>query len=106
MINQLGEVDELVIGGYHASDCVKKVGEMALNNGIYTLVDLDMTDLFFNLYKKDDYFVLDSYEPERFKNYMIKRMKRYGEDLAERMFIRNYESDVYGFSELSKNQNK
>ena len=104
IINQLGEIEELVIGGYHAQDCVKRVGERALKNGINTIVDLDMTDLFFNLYKKDEYFVLESYDPERFKKHMIERMKRYGEDLAERIFNRNYASDVYGFSILNKKQ--
>lgn len=45
IINQLGKVDKLVIGGYHAQDCVRKIGEKALENGINTLIDLDLTDL-------------------------------------------------------------
>lgn len=102
IINQLGDVEELVVGGYHAQDCVKRVAEVALANGINTLVDLDMTDLFFNLYRQDDYFDLESYSPERFKSYMLEKMRRYGEEFAERMFNNNYQSDVYGFGDLNK----
>lgn len=102
IINQLGDVEELVVGGYHAQDCVKRVGEVALANGINTLVDLDMTDLFFNLYRQEDYFDLESYSPERFKNHMLGKMKRYGDEFAERMFNNNYQSDVYGFGKLNK----
>lgn len=98
----MGDVKELVIGGYHAQDCVKRVGEVVLTNGINTLVDLDMTDLFFYLYRQDDYFDLESYNPERFKNYMLCKMKRYGDDLAGKIFYRNYQSDVYGFKDNNK----
>ena len=104
IINQLGNIDELVIGGYHAQDCVKRVGEVSLANGINTIVDLDMTDLFFNLYRQDNYFDLESYSPERFKKYMLEKMKRYGDDLAERIFNRNYQSNVYGFENIRKKQ--
>lgn len=104
LLSQLGNVDELVIGGYHANDCVKRVGEVAISNGINTLIDLDMTDLFFNLYKQDDYFDLESYDPNRFKSYMLKQMNKYGDDLAERMFNRNYYSCVYGFDKLNNKQ--
>ena len=104
IINQLGDVDELVIGGYHAQDCVKRVGEVALENGINTIVDLDMTDLFFTLYRQDNYFNLDSYSPERFKNYMLEKTKRYGAIYAEELFNRNYQSDVYGFEDVNKKQ--
>ena len=92
LINQLGEVDELVIGGYHAQDCVKRVGEKALQNSINTLIDLDLTDLFFTLYRHEEY------DPERFRNFMIKKSSRYGEDFAIELFNRNYQSPVYGFN--------
>ncbi len=101
LINQLGDIEELVIGGYHAQDCVKRVGEVALANGINTIVDLDMTDLFFNLYRDEDYFNIESYSTERFKNHILSKMRRYGDDFAERMFYSNYQSDVYGFGELN-----
>lgn len=106
LINQLGDVEELAIGGYHAQDCVKRVGEVALTNGINTIVDLDMTDLFFNLYRQDNYFDIESYNPERFKNYMLGKLNKYGDEFAERMFNRNYQSDAYGFGETNKKRNK
>ena len=104
LINQLGDVEELVIGGYHAQDCVKRVGEVALANGINTIIDLDMTDLFFSLYRQEDYFDLESYSPERFKNYMLAKIKRYGEEFAEEMFKSNYQSEAYGFGYPNEKQ--
>lgn len=65
LIEQLGDVEELVIGGYHFADCVKRVGEIALAMGINTIVDLDLTDLFFNLYKQENYFNIEQYKPHR-----------------------------------------
>lgn len=99
LVNQLGEVDELIIGGYHAQDCVKRIGEKALQNGINTLIDLDLTDLFFALYRYNDYFKIEEYNPERFKSFMIKKSSRYGEGFATELFNRNYQSPAYGFSD-------
>lgn len=101
LIDQLGVIEKLVIGGYHAQDCVKKVGEVALEKGINTIVDLDMTDLFFTLYRQDNYFDIESYSPEKFKNYILGKYKKYG-DFAEEIFNRNYQSNVYGFVDLNK----
>lgn len=75
IINQLGNVDKLIVGGYHAMDCVKKVAEVALENGIDTLVDLDLTDLFFNLYKQKEYFNKEKYDSTRYKSYVINKKK-------------------------------
>lgn len=97
LIEQLGDVDELVVGGYHAIDCVKRVAEIALERGINTLVDLDLTDLFFNLYKQKDYFDIENYSPERFKENMISRHGNEFTEFEERLFNRNYSSPVYGF---------
>ena len=62
-------VDKIVIGGFHFSDCVKRVAEFCLENGINTLVDLDLTDFFFSLYYQEKYFKKDEYSPERYKEY-------------------------------------
>lgn len=101
LLQQLGSIDELVVGGYHAMDCVKRVAEVALDLGIDTLVDLDMTDLFFNVYKQKDYFDIDNYSPERFKINMINRSGDRRTELEERLFDRNYSSPVYGFTKES-----
>lgn len=98
LIKQLGDIEELVIGGYHFSDCVKRVGETALNMGINTVIDLDLTDLFFNLYKQEEYFNLKEYNPEKFKRQMMKYDLRYGEEVALEQFNFVYSSPVYGFS--------
>ena len=101
LIEQLGNVDELVVGGYHAMDCVRRVAEIALQRGISTLVDLDLTDLFFNLYKQKDYFDIENYSPERFKENMISRHGNEFTEFEERLFNRNYSSPVYGFQKQS-----
>lgn len=102
ILTQLGNVDNLVIGGYHAQDCVKRVGEAAIENGINTIVDLDLTDLFFNVYRQSEYFDEDYYNPEKFKQFIIHKYSRGDEMFAERIFNRNYESQAYGFSSISK----
>ena len=101
LIEQLGNVDELVVGGYHAMDCVRRVAEIALQRGISTLVDLDLTDLFFNLYKQKDYFDIENYSPERFKENMISRHGNEFTEFEERLFNKNYSSPVYGFQKQS-----
>lgn len=57
---------------FHYSDCVKKVEKAALNIGMNCLVDLELTDLFFNLYNTD-YFDINFYDSKRFKEHIIQR---------------------------------
>ncbi len=99
LLNQLGNVDELVIGGYHFGDCVKKVGETALKMGINITVDLDLTDLFFNLYKNDEYFKIDEYNPQRYMAYWKSEFEKEGEpkEFIDQQFKRMYDSSIYNF---------
>ncbi len=99
LINQLGEINQLVIGGYHFSDCVRRVGDQAINNGINTLIDLDMTDLFFYLYKQKDYFDIDRYSPKQYQNYIFNKVLNEGESIEsiKKYFSRMYSSPAYGF---------
>ena len=71
LIEQLGDFDEIVIGGFHFGDCVKKVAEYCYQNGFSTLVDLDLTDLFFSVYYKKDYFKIDEYNPKNYKEFIL-----------------------------------
>ncbi len=98
LLNQLGHIDELVVGGYHFSDCVKKIGETALNMGIDTTVDIDLTDLFFSLYKNDEYFKIDEYNPQRYMNFW-KKFETLGEkkEFIDKQFQKMYGSPIYGF---------
>jgi hypothetical protein len=105
IINALNNVDELIIGGFHATDCVKRVGECAINKGIDTLVDLDLTDLFIGLYKTD-YFDITRYDPSRFKEYVLNKNGRFDQDLALRIFNRTYSSPVYGFNDTEFKKTK
>lgn len=90
LLEQLGDVDELVVGGFHETDCVKRVAETAYECGIPTLVDLDLTDLFFLRYKQKEYFDIDNYSLELFKKSVINNKD-------EERFKENYSSPVYGF---------
>ena len=97
LLSSLGDTSELIIGGYHFRDCCLRVGETALNKGIDTLVDLDLTDLFFNLYK-EDYFILDSYDPLRYKEYLLDTYDL-PRSIALSVFDNMYKSLVYGFKD-------
>lgn len=99
LLNQIGRIDELIIGGYHFTDCVKRVGEEALALGINTTIDLDMTDLFFSLYKKEDYFRIGEYNPKRYQEYWQQQTILLGEnkDFVESQFKLMYDSPVYRF---------
>lgn len=99
LLEQLGNVEHLVVGGYHYSSCVKRMVETALNNGIDTLIDLDMTDLFFRLYRDEDYFDIEEYSPKRYREYILNKNGACGREFAERRFNRMYSSSAYGFGD-------
>lgn len=100
LIEQLGDFDEIVVGGFHFGDCVKRVAEYCYQSGFPTLVDLDLTDLFSSVYHKKDYFKIDEYNPQRYKNYVLSNSRFYNKEMAERLFERNYNSPVYGFENI------
>lgn len=102
LIEQLGDFDEIVVGGFHFGDCVKRVAEYCYQSGFPTLVDLDLTDLFFSVYHKKDYFKIDEYDPQRYKNYMLSNSRFYNKEMAESLFERNYNSPVYGFENIEE----
>lgn len=107
IVNQLKDVDELVVGGFHFSESVKRVAEIALNNGIDALVDLELTDLFFSLYYENE-FQKDNYDLDRYKRLKMKRSfincrnlkedeKLRLEDIFEEQFSQLYGSPAFGF---------
>lgn len=106
LIEQLGDFDEIVVGGFHFSDCVKRIAEYCYQYGVNTLVDLDLTDLFFNVYSRKDYFKIDKYNSQDYKEFMISNLEQWFGDrkMAERFFERKYDSVVYGFVNNEKTQ--
>lgn len=116
LINQLGKVDKLVVAGFHEEDCVKRVGEYALNFGIDTIVDLDLTEFFYYLYTKsyfieDKYDPMEEYNPIRYEFFTLMNIidpfeiNSHSLRAAEKKFNRAYSSEVYGFHKI-KNQVK
>ena len=106
LIEQLGDFDEIVIGGFHFGDCVKKVAEYCYQNGFSTLIDLDLTDLFFSVYYKKDYFKIDEYNPKNYKEFILSNSRFSNMEIAESLFERNYNSPVYGFENDEKKKIK
>ena len=70
---------------------------MDTKNSKGTFVDLDLTDLFFNVYYKKDYFKIDEYNSQNYKNYILLNNRFKNKEIAEKLFERNYNSPVYGF---------
>lgn len=104
IISKLGEIDELVVGGFHFSDCVKRVAEYANSIGINTLVDLDMTDLFFAVYRHPEYFKIEAYSPENYMEYILGKLDRDNErrQRALAQFYSMYKSPIYGMPDEKK----
>ena len=52
IINQLPELTQLVLAGFHREDCVKRIKENALERGIDVSIDRDLTEEFFRIMPK------------------------------------------------------
>ena len=103
MIKQLGDFDTIVIGGFHFADCVKRVAEYCYNQGYQTLVDLDLTDLFYSVHCIREYFDIYEYDPREYKEFMIQSMSRnLPKEVVEKIFLNSYASPVYGMFDGEK----
>jgi len=99
LFNKVDYVDEIVVGGYHYSDCVRRVAEYFHEQGINTLVDVELTDVFFGHYYRDD-FNKEMYSPAIFKQRIVQELsRRAGEEIALKTFNSAYNSPVYKFEE-------
>lgn len=97
IIDYLGDIKSLVVGGYHYNDCVKRIAEFAQSQGIDSSIDLELTDLFFSTYRNSEYFKTDEYNPERFKENMMHDELEFGYDTALKQFRLMYPDPIYGF---------
>ena len=103
LIKQLGDFDTIVIGGFHFADCVKRVAEYCYNQGYQTLVDLDLTDLFYSVHRIREYFDIYEYDPREYKEFMIQSMSRnLPKEIVEKIFLNSYASPVYGMFDEEK----
>ncbi|MBP6942587.1 MAG: hypothetical protein KBB55_00915 [Candidatus Buchananbacteria bacterium] len=50
ILEQLPDLTELVLGGFHQYDCVERIARHSHTQGIATHIDEDTTDLFFSSY--------------------------------------------------------
>lgn len=66
IIKKLGDVDELVVGGYHYCSCVSNLANCAMQMGINTTIDGELTEHFFRICKHSE-FNEESYNPDSLK---------------------------------------
>jgi hypothetical protein len=79
ILDQLGEISELRVAGFHMWDCVERVAKRAYQRGLDTLVDEDLTE-FFIARLRDSRFDVEKYptcnprvSPEFFEVFMNAR---------------------------------
>lgn len=97
IIDYLGEVKSIVVGGYHYSDCVKRIAKYSHELGIDTTIDLELTDIFFSIYRHQEYFKIDEYDKNRFMQHMMSDDVYFGYDIALKQFKLMYSDPIYGF---------
>lgn len=100
LLEQVGNVDEIIIGGFHLGDCVKRVAEHFHKNGINTMIDIELTDFLFHLYKQP-YFKRESYNPANYKQYAIALGLKIGKskEKISAQLEKTYGSPIYKFNE-------
>lgn len=97
IIDYLGEVKSIVVGGYHYNDCVKRLAKFSHDKGIDTTIDLELTDIFFSVYRHQEYFKIDEYDKNRFMTHMMSDDIYFGYDVALKQFKLMYSDPIYGF---------
>lgn len=100
LLEQIGDADEIIIGGFHLGDCVNRVAEHFHKNNINTMIDIELTDFLFHLYKQK-YFKRESYNPANYKQYSIALGLRCGESIEYILsqLDKIYGSPIYKFNE-------
>lgn len=107
LIKQLGDFDVIVVGGFHFGDCVKSVAEYCYNHGYQTLVDLDLTDLFYSVHRIREYFDIYEYNPKEYKKFVIQSVSwNLPKEIVEKIFLNSYASPVYGMFDEEKLESK
>ncbi len=89
LISALGETEHLVVGGFHANDCVKRIAQAGIDNGLDTLVDIELTNHFPSYsskfyFKKEEYnlanhILAGMYEVNKYSPKFIDRCEKYAE---------------------------
>lgn len=96
LLNQIGDMDEIVISGFHSESCVEDVAEYAYKLGVDTLVDLELTERFEYLYRQPE-FKIESYNPADLREKSIARSILDGEDMDRVNKALHSYSPIYHF---------
>lgn len=100
---EVGKVDTLVVCGFHAQDCVKRVAEHFYNSGVNTLVDMELTELF-GVFSSRYYFDEENYNLANIIEYAEAEIEfLYGNNLPRGMFSLD---NLYNEPYYKKNQFK
>lgn len=60
ILDQLGDIQKIIVTGFHLWDCVEKLAKRAYERGLNTLVDEDLTEFLFRRIDDED-FKIDTY---------------------------------------------
>lgn len=91
---ELGNIDELVICGFHSNSCVEKAAEYFYGEGINTLIDLDLTQFFKNI-SKLYYFDERTYNLANLLEYLDGDFLSRNNDLPEKYSAKNLYNEPY-----------
>lgn len=98
VLDQVGKVDKLVIGGFHGNDCVKRFAlHCYYQRDIDTLIDIDLTEMFFYLHTKKEYFKIDEYNPYRYKKFLKSK-----DNIMTINYDNLYVSPIYGMDGVKR----
>jgi hypothetical protein len=73
VLNKLGEVEKLVVGGFHMWDCVERFAKRAYEKEFDVLVDEDLTEFFTRRIQDPDFNVesYPNYDPKKLSSFML-----------------------------------
>ena len=72
---KLKNISELVVSGFFSRYYVKQMAKLASEKGVNTVIDLDLTEIFFLFYNKSGFLTKEPYNPDKFYEFYINFFK-------------------------------
>ncbi len=91
---QVKGCDELVVCGFHANDCVKRVAEYCYNQGLNVLVDVELTDMF-RYYRQNYAFDENKYNLANIMMYIKAQNYLFGNQVEYQAVLEQLFSEPY-----------
>ena len=100
IFEQLPRSDEYVICGFHAADCVERVAKSFYENGMNTLIDIDLTDLFYGSIQSP-YFNEENYNLATHIEWLKGKELAFSKEInMGKMIEQNYSKPYYKLKEF------